>query len=202
MPDAGIGAASHDNAHPAQRLAAFYVSSTLTPAQLRAELRARIDPVFMPRPLFRVACLPRNANGKLAHSALAALFTQLKQVPDKALVGDGVISPLVLPLNHPAIAGHFPGNPIVPGVLILARAADEIQRRLPGIVLGTLLATRFYAPLRPGQLFTVNTEMNGDHVRFDVRTEASDGDEHGIFANVIVAGKWACDIAACSGKQV
>lgn len=27
---------------------------------------------------------------------------------------------LVIPPDHPALPGHFPGNPLVPGVLILA----------------------------------------------------------------------------------
>ena len=202
VPDAAVGAASHDDAHPARRLAAFYVSSTLTPEQLREQLRAHIDPVFVPRPLFRVRRLPRNANGKLTHRALTAMFTQLKQVPHPAAVVDGAIPSLVVPLDHPAIPGHFPGNPIVPGVLILTRVADEIRRQLPGIVLGSLLATRFYAPLRPGQPFAVNAELTGDRVRFDVRTQVYDDNEHGVFAKVIAAGQWACDVGACLGGQV
>ena len=130
------------------------------------------------------------------------MFTQLKQVPDTAAVVDGAISPQVVPLDHPAIPGHFPGNPIVPGVLILTRVADEIRRQLPGIVLGSLLATRFYAPLRPGQPFAVNAELTGDRVRFDVRTQVYDDNEHGVFAKVIAAGQWACDVGTCSGGQV
>jgi acyl-coenzyme A synthetase/AMP-(fatty) acid ligase len=38
-----------------------------------ASLRARIDPVFLPRPLVFVARLPRNSTGKLPQEALMAL---------------------------------------------------------------------------------------------------------------------------------
>jgi len=33
-------------------------------------LRRDVDAVFMPRPLFRVERLPRNANGKLTRAAI------------------------------------------------------------------------------------------------------------------------------------
>jgi len=37
------------------------------------ELRRRIDPVFLPRPLLFVARLPRNSTGKLPQEALRSL---------------------------------------------------------------------------------------------------------------------------------
>ncbi|MBM4201532.1 MAG: beta-hydroxyacyl-ACP dehydratase, partial [Gammaproteobacteria bacterium] len=42
-------------------------------AALLADLRQRIDPAFLPRPLYLVAALPRQENGKLSRAALAAL---------------------------------------------------------------------------------------------------------------------------------
>ena len=55
------------------RVAACVVAPALTPAQLLEELRQRIDPVFLPRPLLFVARLPRNSTGKLPQEALRAL---------------------------------------------------------------------------------------------------------------------------------
>jgi acyl-coenzyme A synthetase/AMP-(fatty) acid ligase len=52
------------------RLGAFVVAPTLTSKRLRAELRRRIDAVFLPRPLHFVSELPRNATGKVTHEAL------------------------------------------------------------------------------------------------------------------------------------
>jgi acyl-coenzyme A synthetase/AMP-(fatty) acid ligase len=55
------------------RLAAFVVAPGLTSAALLQQLRDRIDPVFLPRPLLLVDSLPRNGTGKLPQEALLAL---------------------------------------------------------------------------------------------------------------------------------
>jgi len=52
------------------RLTAFVVAPTLSRQVLIAALRARIDPVFLPRPLYIVESLPRNATGKLPREVL------------------------------------------------------------------------------------------------------------------------------------
>ena len=62
-----------DSADETARLAAFIVAPALTGADILATLRLHVDPVFLPRPLVFVAALPRDANGKLAASAMATL---------------------------------------------------------------------------------------------------------------------------------
>ncbi len=59
------------------RLTAFVVAPTLEVSDIIAALREKIDPAFMPRPLYKVDSLPRNATGKLPHAALAELMNQL-----------------------------------------------------------------------------------------------------------------------------
>ncbi len=54
---------------------AFVVAPGLNAGDVMQVLRARIDPVFLPRPLYMVDALPRNATGKLTRDALL----QLKQ---------------------------------------------------------------------------------------------------------------------------
>ena len=58
------------------RVAAFVVAPGLDAAALTEELRQRIDPVFLPRPLLFVERLPRNDTGKLPREALMALAAQ------------------------------------------------------------------------------------------------------------------------------
>jgi len=60
-------------------VAACVVAPELDAAGVVQELRRRIDPVFLPRPLLFVARLPRNSTGKLPQEALRSLAaTHLK----------------------------------------------------------------------------------------------------------------------------
>jgi len=64
----------HEGADAVARLAAVVVAPTLDRTTLMAELRRRIDPAFLPRPLLLVERLPRNATGKLPRHALESLL--------------------------------------------------------------------------------------------------------------------------------
>ena len=141
-----------------KRLAAFYVSSTLEPEAVLEALRPLLDAVFLPRPLFRVARLPRNANGKLTRAALSELH-DVCHAPERFTIGP----------DHPAIAGHFPGNPLVPGAVILARVAKAIGVRFPGRGPGAIASARFMAPLAPGQPATIAARREGNRVAFEVK---------------------------------
>lgn len=63
------------------RLAVLVVAPGLSERQILAALAKQLDPVFLPRPLFKVSQLPRNETGKLPRSALLALFDRLKKSP-------------------------------------------------------------------------------------------------------------------------
>jgi acyl-coenzyme A synthetase/AMP-(fatty) acid ligase len=63
-----------EDADRVERLAAAVVAPDLDAPALMAELRRRIDPAFLPRPLLLVERLPRNATGKLPRQALEALI--------------------------------------------------------------------------------------------------------------------------------
>ena len=182
-------AASNDESHPARRLAAVYVSSTLSPQDVLNALRARIDPAFLPRPLYRAAELPRNANGKLPQAALAELLAQCKLEMNPAGRSRSAMQRMVVPAGHPALPGHFPNRPIVPAVVILARVMEAVLAQLPHIELGALLNVRFHAPLTPGQGFLVRPQLQGGQMRFEVRLADFPQVEPGA---LIVSGQWAC----------
>ena len=203
VPDAAGDAASHDDAHPMRRLVAFYVSATLSPEEVRGALRARVDPVFVPRPLLRVPELPRNANGKLAQSALAALFSQCQpNEPTAPVAFTSRTPPLCVPTHHPAIAGHFPGNPIVPGVVILSHVTNAVAQQLPDIKLGKLLSMRFHAPLRPDKAFTVLAAVRGNDQPARVHVEVREAGGQPLQCKLIATGQWAvgADTLAIAGR--
>ncbi|WP_426286360.1 hydroxymyristoyl-ACP dehydratase [Luteibacter sp. E-22] len=64
------------------------------------------------------------------------------------------IAPCVRPLRfdaaHPSFAGHFPGRPIVAGVLLLEAAATAL-REWRGLVVSQVIDAKFLAPLLPGE---------------------------------------------------
>ncbi|MFO1418952.1 MAG: AMP-binding protein [Methylotetracoccus sp.] len=67
----------------ATRLSAFAVAPALDAATLIAELRLRIDAAFLPRPLYLVDSLPRQANGKLARRDLQSLAERCARTPSE-----------------------------------------------------------------------------------------------------------------------
>lgn len=64
------------------RLMALVVAPGLREKQIIESLAERIDPAFMPRPLYKVERLPRNALGKLPRAALFALVRRLREARD------------------------------------------------------------------------------------------------------------------------
>ena len=58
--------------------------------------------------------------------------------------------------NHPTLPGHFPGGPLVPGVVILDEVlAALIEWRQDSQLTGIRLV-KFLAPLQPEQAFTIS----------------------------------------------
>lgn len=73
----------------------------------------------------------------------------------------------VIDADHPALPGHFPGRPIVPGVLLLDEAASVLEAGL-GLRCARLKSAKFVSPLLPGELCRLMlTPMDGQMLRFD-----------------------------------
>ncbi len=69
---------------------------------------------------------------------------------------------LTFPAGHPAFPGHFPGDPIVPGALLLdeALAAVCAARGLPYESL-RVGSAKFLRPVRPGEEVVVRWRDSG-----------------------------------------
>ena len=70
--------------------------------------------------------------------------------------------------DHPAFAGHFPGTPILPGVVLLDAVllwAETVTNSVPGQI-GT---AKFLSPVRPGDVLTLILDCaTPDSARFDI----------------------------------
>jgi 3-hydroxymyristoyl/3-hydroxydecanoyl-(acyl carrier protein) dehydratase len=92
-----------------------------------------------------------------------------------------------IPLDHACFPGHFPGQPILPGVLLLERvmalAQTSLARPLDEC---TLLNIKFPASVVPGDVLDVRLESTpSNEYRFTVR---------------VVQGEGAEGVIACSGQ--
>lgn len=61
----------------------------------------------------------------------------------------------VIPHDHPSLAGHFPGNPITPGVVTLDHVAQGLLQQLPEMQLHGFPVAKFLNPVLPGVTVTV-----------------------------------------------
>ena len=73
----------------------------------------------------------------------------------------------IIPSDHPSLAGHFPGNPIVPGVVILDEVLNALAESGRNCRLQSIPSVKFLTPLRPNQVFTIHlTGSDDQRVKF------------------------------------
>lgn len=79
-------------------------------------------------------------------------------------------TPLTIAADHPAFAGHFPGAPIVPGVVLLDEAIHAIMAdsRL-AVTAWQISSVKFLSPLKPCEAVIIEHEQlaNGS-IKFEV----------------------------------
>ena len=75
--------------------------------------------------------------------------------------------------DHPALPGHFPGRPVVPGVVLLDRVIAAIESHAGRAVTG-LPQVKFLRPLLPDEAAELVLVADGRTVRFTLtRTDAA-----------------------------
>lgn len=68
-----------------------------------------------------------------------------------------------IPTDHPAFAGHFPGMPIVPGVLLLDEAIHAIAGATGQSHLNWQIGSvKFLSPLGPGATVVIEHEAQAN----------------------------------------
>lgn len=79
------------------------------------------------------------------------------------------VVPLPFATDHPVFAGHFPGRPIVPGVLLLDWAQAAIEAQL-GQSFVALPEAKFHSPATPADDLELDFEVGISAVRFEIRS--------------------------------
>ena len=76
--------------------------------------------------------------------------------------------------DHPSLPGHFPGAPLVPGVVILDEVIAALAEWQQNSQLSGIRMVKFLAPLKPEHAFTISLSLRDEHgaeVNFCCRAE-------------------------------
>ena len=73
--------------------------------------------------------------------------------------------------DHPAYRGHFPEQPILPGVVLLDAAQRVIETECD-LVLNGLSVAKFHSPALPGDALTLDYIVSGASIAFDITCNA------------------------------
>jgi acyl-CoA synthetase (AMP-forming)/AMP-acid ligase II len=137
-----------------------------SPSALREALAARLDGVLVPRRIVCVPRLPREPTGKLQRDALLALFSgasgsderasdapaSMRTFEPRPRPGRPGVFDVHVPPGLEFFRGHFPGDPILAGVvqleLLVLRQVAAIWPHLTNIA--RISRLRFRRPIRPG----------------------------------------------------
>jgi 3-hydroxymyristoyl/3-hydroxydecanoyl-(acyl carrier protein) dehydratase len=81
--------------------------------------------------------------------------------------------------DHPTLPGHFPGAPLVPGVVILDEVVDALFQQRSDCELSGIRFVKFLIPLRPEQTFTIRFSSGDD--------DSAELDFHCLVADRVIA---------------
>lgn len=84
--------------------------------------------------------------------------------------------PAIVAADHPCLAGHFPGRPIVPAVVLLDLAVSAVQARFPSMRLATAGAAKFLRPVLPAVPLTLWLALDPASGRARFRCALAEGD--------------------------
>lgn len=85
--------------------------------------------------------------------------------------------PFSVPQDHPSFAGHFPGDPLVPGALLLRWMIEQLQQQQLAVYL--IKQCKFLNIVRPGDQLQLQVTLNGRETRNEAgvsETRTQDGD--------------------------
>jgi 3-hydroxymyristoyl/3-hydroxydecanoyl-(acyl carrier protein) dehydratase len=83
---------------------------------------------------------------------------------------------LRVPVGHACFAGHFPSDPIVPGIAQLDWAVSELGRWLArDLEVVTLEALKFRRPIRPGATFVLRLARGREPSAYAFELRDDDG---------------------------
>lgn len=80
-------------------------------------------------------------------------------------MSDRELGSFMIVADHPCLPGHFPGRPLVPGVVLLDEVfvLIEADAGMAGQIVGGLANAKFLNPVRPDQHVVVHIDRTVRH---------------------------------------
>lgn len=75
--------------------------------------------------------------------------------------------------HHPSLSGHFPGNPIVPGVVILDEVIYAVTIRYPHLKVLGFASVKFNTPLKPEQIVNISFNEHKKGINFECKIDST-----------------------------
>ena len=90
------------------------------------------------------------------------------------------VTTLTITAEHPALAGHCPGAPILPGVVLLDEIVHALEKADGAATGWRIGAAKFVSPVHPGETLTLSHERlpNGS-IHFSV-SRSGQAIAHGV----------------------
>lgn len=88
--------------------------------------------------------------------------------------------PLRIAEDHPSLAGHFPAQPIIPGVVLLDEVILAIERQMPQLMISPgnrtfeIPVCKFLSPVSPGAILTLSLHSERDDTSYAFRLHQSE----------------------------
>jgi 3-hydroxyacyl-[acyl-carrier-protein] dehydratase len=92
--------------------------------------------------------------------------------------------------GHPSLPGHFPGRPIVPGVVLLDHAVRLALADRPGCRLAGIVVAKFRLPVAPAERVALELSQR-EGSRVEVTGRLSSGD---------LAFRCTLELAPCAAR--
>lgn len=132
---------------------------------LRQHLMPHCEAIALPRRWRLSSQLPLNSQGKLPLALIEALLaaprTREPELVRQQQIGDELQLDLIVPLDLAHFTGHFPGTPILPGVVQVDWAINMAQRlmQIPSRFAG-MEVLKFQQLVRPGDCISLTLRFD------------------------------------------
>jgi 3-hydroxymyristoyl/3-hydroxydecanoyl-(acyl carrier protein) dehydratase len=126
-----------------------------------------------PDPVISRGTVPGQMARPAAGNGAAGLGTHDRAGTGTEGLGSGTAA-VQFHVGHPTAEGHFPGNPIIPGAVLLREVVAAIATATCRLARSSeVVSAKFHRPVRPGEAMEIRWAATGTTIRFACSTASA-----------------------------